>query len=167
MTSKNGTITCQYEGQSEITPTVKESHSFIDNIICDIIDKVDEIASDIDKNFEFIPCPVIDKSYIKVNDFLDTIEENSVSVETETDDVLQVINDSDVLIDKCETEIDNDLKSCTDDVDSRKVYTMRFSESNSTLKGDNDEEISVESLLRLLREERAGFQSPLIAPDVD
>lgn len=112
MTTKNGSITCEYEGQQEMSK-IDESYDFINDIIYDIIDKVDEIITDIDKHFEFIPCPIIDKSYIKVNDFLDTIEENSVSIETE-EDVLQVIDDSDVL-DKHESDIDNKLN----DVDSR------------------------------------------------
>ncbi|XP_045525804.1 uncharacterized protein LOC123715052 isoform X4 [Pieris brassicae] len=110
MTTKNGTITCEYEGQE--MRQMEESYGFINDIIYDIIDKVDEIISDIDKHFEFIPCPIIDKSYIKVNDFLDTIEENSVSIETE-EDVLQVIDDSDVLF-KHESDIDekaNDMDS--------------------------------------------------------
>lgn len=111
MTTKNGTITCEYGGQQEMTQ-IDECHSFINDIVCDIIDKVDEITYDVDKNFEFIPCPIIDKSYIKVNDFLDTIEENSVSMETE-EDVLQIIDDGEVF-DRHASGTDDKNVNCVD-----------------------------------------------------
>ncbi|XP_050678572.1 uncharacterized protein LOC126974898 isoform X3 [Leptidea sinapis] len=117
LTSDEGKLTCEYEGKRHYI--LEETHNLIIDIVCEIIDKVDEIIVDrsIENNFEFIPCPNLDKSYIKVIDFLDTIEEtvDSLSVDTVTEDIIQVIEeDSDgIFVDQfplVETNCDGDSR---------------------------------------------------------
>ncbi|XP_063898080.1 uncharacterized protein LOC110373783 isoform X3 [Helicoverpa armigera] len=115
MTSKEGNLTCKYEGQTD--PIVdEEKYNSVVEIIDDILDKVDEVLDDFAEKidldnektdpFEVIAFPnaLDDSKYdsveVKVNEYLDTIEENDLtetsnSLETCTPDDVMIINDDD------------------------------------------------------------------------
>ncbi|KAJ8704514.1 hypothetical protein PYW07_011702 [Mythimna separata] len=125
MTSKEGTITCQYPGQNEngdiiIDPEVYNSiFSIVEEILNKVFDlAIDEFAVKIDldseKNdpFEVISYPN-DSKYVnvdaKVSEYLDTIEENDM---TETSNSLELGDDVMIVHDD---DTDNDLHELTDE----------------------------------------------------
>lgn len=136
MTSKENESSTKIDTAAVVDPEVTKS---INEIIDDVLDKVDKVVIDdipekIDldneKNdaFEIIAYPKtmteskIDSVDAKVNDYLDTIEENDLtdttnSLEMTLDEGMHIVNDDDY------AHIDDpvDVKSLTDDSVSRKI----------------------------------------------
>ena len=78
MTSKEGEITCEYANKH--VPIINEDNSFIIDIVDDLILKIDEISkidsNKIDNN-EFEVIAYTNENFVRKNDYLDTIDENS------------------------------------------------------------------------------------------
>lgn len=139
MTSKEGTVTCQYPGQIDGDLIIDhELYNAMFRIIEEILNKVDELTiyefmEKVDlyqeKNdpFEVIPFPN-DSKYIsveaKVSEYLDTIEEND---QIETSNSL-VLSDDILIVNDDETE--NDLN------DGNVAAMREKSASQKTLVGE-------------------------------
>ena len=145
MTSKEGTVTCQYPGQNDDSLVVidQELYNSMSIIIEDILKKVHELTSvfvekhDFDNEksdpFEVIPYPVESSKYFtvesKASEYLDTIEENDL---TETSASLEMDPDELPLNDE-------EVYSSVDDMQYHRVRVLKEkSASQKTLVGDRN-----------------------------
>ncbi|KAL0809677.1 hypothetical protein ABMA28_011196 [Loxostege sticticalis] len=165
MTSKEGHITCEYDGPKKYdqygSAVCEQTIDFCDEIVDEILTKVEEIADKHD--FEVIVHPHEKREEkfmsldMKINDFLDTIEENDTSIETGPEDIIQIINDDD------SDGLVNDKLLSTEVVGDDQITCIN---STSTLKMPSGD-MSVEDLLAYLRKKKAMYSSHPSMADID
>jgi hypothetical protein len=108
MTSKNGQVTCEYDGPKQYDQfgaLYEEYYDFVIDIVKETIDKAFEISNEADeREFEVVEYAE-NTDHLDKHDFLDAIDENDFDNDTTIDslaeDVLEVIDvDTDGLFDR-------------------------------------------------------------------
>ncbi|XP_028178156.1 uncharacterized protein LOC114365717, partial [Ostrinia furnacalis] len=161
MTSKEGHITCEYDGPKKYDQyggVCEQNLDLCAEIIDELLNKVDEVSSEREYKHDFevivYPHEKRDEKFInldvKVNDYLDTIEENDLSTETGPEDVLQIINDDDsdgLVNDKLlSTEIvGGDRITCISPDITDSSNPKSPNETFMTTSGDRTESMSIKS----------------------
>ncbi|KAH9639519.1 hypothetical protein HF086_006492 [Spodoptera exigua] len=151
MTTKEGDDVSKNESTTKLdhAPIDSEISKSINEIIDDVLEKVDEVVidefaekddSDSERNdaFEIIAYPKtvieskIDSNDVKVNDYLDTIEENDLtdttnSLEIGLDDGIHIVNDDDY----AHADDEEDKKILNNDPETLKTIEEREGEAHS------------------------------------